>query len=601
MSSALPIEIMTATIRWSESRDPAADGLLPPFGATLLQAYQSQLEPAGPRALLAVAVRELIPDSDDPANADAEVERSTREFIERLDDAFGPSDHGLALAARYLAYTRGAITATPRDVMDAISLIASREFAYLLEVWRPVCQQSIELLRQDYHRTHAPRQSCEAEVLAAIGPYIRQYAVGSVIPALSRYLDHARQVVGPIASLSAGALARALLTEQTTFLVVDRDLRADAREQSIDEALDGCVFGNVDHLLEFLFVKTIADVRLASDYAVAVRRRDEVAEPSLFARAIMRPLRPSLPARLADARVVMHRLLDEQPAIADLLAAKAAFVGSSVSPAPLLMIGGDRMERRELFRALAVAVGIRVVTVNIAGLAEIVDRSTQLTSMIATAGHSTMIDPLATDGVILVLEGLEAFHVDAMPDLSAVEWHREHRLAAQRALATFLQTAVAEAGLFSVPWISGPLWIVCCQAEPAPGWSHAGSGLDGAGLIPELQDCLQETVRLGPPSVRAMVSMLRQIFEEVASEREDTDEVANECSVIVPEATIWTAAHIAKKHKASIRFARVVIEAAIQRALLRREGRSDANAIIIAPDDLKPGAARINTGDQRGQ
>jgi hypothetical protein len=586
MSSALPIEIMTASIRWSESRDPAADGLLPPFGATLLQAYQSQLEHAGPRALLAVAIRELIPDGDDPAHSDAEVERSTLEFVERLDDAFGPSDHGLALAARYLAYTRGAITATPRDVMDAISLIASREFAYLLEVWRPVCQQSIELLRQDYHRTHAPRQSCEAEVLAAIGPYIRQYAVGSVIPALSRYLDHARQVVGPIASLSAGALARALLTEQTTFLVVDRDLRADAREQSIDEALDGCVFGNVDHLLEFLFVKTIADVRLASDYAVAVRRRDEVAEPSLFARAIMRPLRPSLPARLADARVVMHRQLDEQPSLADMLAAKAALIGSSVSPAPLLMIGGDRVDRRELFRTLAVAVGIRVVTVNIAGLAEIVDRSTQLNSMIATAGHSSMIDPLATNGVILVLEGLEAFHVDAMPDLSTVEWHREHRFAAQRALATFLQTGVAEAGLFSVPWISGPLWIVCCQAESSAVWSHAGSGLDGAGLIPELKDCLQETVRLGPPSVRAMVSMMQKDFAEERTLRGEDDQLADDITVTVPDATLWTAAHIARRRKASVRFARVLIEAAIRRALMQPEGQSGANAIVIAPDDL---------------
>jgi hypothetical protein len=189
------------------------------------------------------------------------------------------------------------------------------------------------------------------------------------------------------------------------------------------------------------------------------------------------------------------------------------------------------------------------------------------------------------------LEGLEALHVDSMPDLNSFEWHREHRLAAQRALATFLQTGVAEVGLFSAPWISGPLWIVCCQAESAPGWRHAQSGADGTGLIPDLQDYLHETVRLGPPSVQAMVSMLRQLFEEVAAERAGTGEVANECSVIVPEATIFTAAHIAKKHKASIRFARVVIEAAIQRALLRREGLSNVNAIVIAPDDLTPGAA----------
>jgi hypothetical protein len=586
MSSALPIEIMTATIRWSEARDAAIDGLLPPFGATLLQAYQSQLEHAGPRALLAVAIRELIPDHDDLAFTDAEVERSTIEFVERLDNGCSPSDHGLALAARYLAYTRGAITAAHRDVMDAISLIASREFADLLEVWRPVCQQSIEVLKQDYHRTHAPRQSCEAEVLAAIGPYIRQCAVGSVIPALSRYLDHGRQIVGPIASLSAGALARALLTEQTTFLVVDRDMRADARALSIGEALDGCGFDNVDDVLEFLFVKTIADVRLASDYVVAVRRRDEGAEPSLFARTIMRQTRPPLPTRLADARVVMHRQLDEQPLLADVLAAKAALIGSSVSPAPLLMIGGDRIERRELFRALAVAVGIRVVTVNIAGLAEIVDRSTQLASMIATAGHSTMIDPLATGGVILVLEGLEALHVESMPDLSSFEWHREHRLAAQRALATFLQTGVVEVGLFSVPWINGPLWIVCCQAESAPGWSHAGSGLDGAGLIPELQDCLQETVRLGPPSVRAMVSMLQKDFAEERTLRGEDDQLADDITVTVPDATLWTAAHIARRRKESVRFARVLIEAAIRRALMQREGQSSANAIVIAPDDL---------------
>jgi hypothetical protein len=586
MSNALPIEVLTATIRWSDARDAAVVGLLPPFGATLLQSYQSQLERAGPRALLAVAIGELIPDGGDPEYAVADVERSITEFVDRLDNTCGPSDHGLALAARYLAYSRGASTAARRDVKDAITLIASREFAYQLEVWQPVCHQSIEPVMQDDQRTHAPQPSCEAELMAALGPYVRQVAVGSVIPALSRYLDHGRQIVVPIASLSAGGFARALLTEQTTFLVMDRDIRVDARALSIDDALSGCVFGNVDDLLEFLFVGTIVDINFASDYVVAVRRRDEGAVRDPFARAITRPSRPPLPARLAGARVVMHRLLDEQPLLADLLATKAALIGSSVSPAPLLLMGGDRMERRELFRALAVAVGIRVVTVNVAGLAEIVDRSTQLAGMIATAGQSAMMDPSVTDGVILVLEGLEALHVESMPDLNSFEWHREHRLAAQRALATFLQTGVAEVGLFSAPWINGPLWIVCCQAESAPGWRHAQSGVDRAGLIPDLQDCLQETVRFGPPSVSAMVSILRNDFAEATEVRGEDAERFGDVAVTVPEATLWTAAHISLRQKASARFARVVIEAAIRRALLRLDGPSSANAIVIAPDDL---------------
>jgi hypothetical protein len=586
MRDALPTAIIASIIRWSDPFYPGADCLLPPFGESLHDAYQSRLERAGTRALLAMGIRELIPDGDDPASSDGEVERSALAFVQHLDDACGPSDLGLALATRFLAYTRGATTAAHGDLVLALSLVSARDFADRLEVWNPVCEQSIRVLMQHYQRTHAPREICEAELMAALGPYIRQAAVGSVIPALSRYLDHGRQIVGSIASLSVGALAQALLTEQTTYLVVDRDVRADARALSIDDALFGCGFGNVDHFLEYLFSETMVNDRLASAYAVSVRRRDEGEEPDVCLRSISRSPRPPLPMRLAMARAAMHLLFDEQPSTVDLLAAKVALIGSSISPAPLLVIGGDHTERREVFGALAAAVGIRVVTVNVAGLAELSDRWTQLVSMIATAGQPSTIDTSVAEGVIIVFEGLEALHVEAMPDLSSFEWHREHRLSAQRALATFLRTGSAEHGLFSTQWLTGPLWIVCCQAEAAPGWRHSRSGTHGEGLMPELVDCLQETVRLGPPSVRAMVSMLRQVFAEETTVRGEDAELGGEFTVTVPDATLWTAAHIARSRKASVRFARVVIEAAIRRSLLRREGPSGFDAIVVAPDDL---------------
>ncbi len=197
-----------------------------------------------------------------------------------------------------------------------------------------------------------------------------------------------------------------------------------------------------------------------------------------------------------------------------------------------------------------------------------------------------MIDPTGTDGAILVLEGLEALTVEVLPDLSSFEWHREHRLAAQRALATFLQTGAAEVGGFSPPRIDGPIWIVCCQTESAPGWRHAGSGLDGAGLISELQDCLQETVRLGSPSVRAMVSMLRDHFAEQTIVRREDTELFDELTITIPDATLWTAAHLARSRNASAGFARVMIEEAIRRMLLQLDGSPAAGAVVIAPDDL---------------
>ena len=90
----------------------------------------------------------------------------------------------------------------------------------------------------------------------------------------------------------------------------------------------------------------------------------------------------------------------------------------------------------------------------------------------------------------------------------------------------------------------------------------------------------------GPPSVRAMVSILQKDFAEEATLREDVTENADDLTLTVPDAKLWTAAHSARRQKASARIARVLIEAAIRRALLRLDGPSSANAIVIAPDDL---------------
>ena len=106
MSNALPIEILTATIRWSETGDAAVDGLLPPFGPSLLQAGRSQLERAGPRALLTVTIRELIPDG---AKYHALLRCCKRDIVAHISageirDIAPGSDEELHAIARYLAY-----------------------------------------------------------------------------------------------------------------------------------------------------------------------------------------------------------------------------------------------------------------------------------------------------------------------------------------------------------------------------------------------------------------------------------------------------------------------------------------------------------------
>jgi hypothetical protein len=414
MPDALPTEVITANLYWSDTRDTESDQLLPPFGESLNSAYQSTVDQAGTRALLAVGIRELVPDGDNPEDSDASLESSARAFVQHLDDACGPSDHGLALATRYVAYTRGATFASQGDLARAISLVSSRDFVAELITWRPECLQSTEVLAQDYRKAHAPRQSCEAELIAAIGPYIIPYAVGSVIPALSRYLSHGRVIRGRISALSASNLARALLEFQATYAVEFLDFRTDARSASSNATLAGCVFGNVDHFLEYLFGQTMVNDGLASALAASVRNADDDAL-DFDARPL---LRPTLPLRLSEARAAMHCFLPDKPSAADLLAAKAALVGSSAPPAHLLVIGGDATERRDLFRTLASAVGLRIVTASVSGLAELGDRTTQLASIISSAGHSAPSDASAA-GVILIIEGLEALHVESMPDLSS--------------------------------------------------------------------------------------------------------------------------------------------------------------------------------------
>jgi hypothetical protein len=82
------------------------------------------------------------------------------------------------------------------------------------------------------------------------------------------------------------------------------------------------------------------------------------------------------------------------------------------------------------------------------------------------------------------------------------------------------------------------------------------------------------------------VSMLQKDFAEETTVREEDDQVADDVTLTVPDATLWTAAHIARRRKASVRYAQMLIEAAIRRALIRVNASTGSDAIVIAPDDL---------------
>jgi hypothetical protein len=282
MPDSLPTDIFTSTIHWPETRDQWFLGALPPFDETLLNAYRSVQEAAGNRALLAVGIRELCSDRNDPAFSAKSIERSAIEFVHLLDAEFGPSDHGLALAARYLAFNNGDKRACLQDLALATSLVSSCDFGDQLQSWQPSCEEWIMVLGPEHQSAHDPHEAREAELLGTFGPYVREYALGAVIPALSRYFAHERLVVGGLASLPAGALAAILLSAQTTFVVDDEDFRVDTRELPIDVVLSGCRFDAVDLLLEYLFRKIMVQGDCADALVESVQAADVAQEPYFF-------------------------------------------------------------------------------------------------------------------------------------------------------------------------------------------------------------------------------------------------------------------------------------------------------------------------------
>jgi hypothetical protein len=282
MPDSLSTDIFTSTIHWPDTRDRRFLGALPQFDETLLNAYRSVQEAAGNRALLAVGIRELGSDRDDPAFSEQSIERSALEFVQQLDAGVGPSDHGLALATRYLAFNDGDPSAYLYHLALATSLVSSLDFGDWLQSWRSECEEWIMVRGPEYQAVNDPHEAREAELLGMFGPYVREYALGTVIPALSRYFAHERLVVGGLASLPAGELAAILLEAQTTFFIEDEDIRVDTRQLLIDAVLSGCRFDAVDLLLEYLFRKTMGQDDRAEAFVASVQSEDEEQEPYFF-------------------------------------------------------------------------------------------------------------------------------------------------------------------------------------------------------------------------------------------------------------------------------------------------------------------------------
>ena len=588
MPACSPLDLVVE-IPWPDTRTNAVatDGTLPPCNAALDHLIFPRDDAGPPISTIHLAKRLLqSPATDRPIAEPTDMQASDFEWASALRVA--PSVAGIVLAARFLAYRRGAKRTAPRDAIAAMVLACSASFAGVFGTGTPVA------VAFEQHRRQATKATGVADrdivwLLATFGPYIHPSRLSTVIADL-------RTLLGPSifhhfsSFTEANAFTAHVLRSILPGTLIEAALADRDSLRLVTDVLYGPHIEDMRTFLVRVFGATLGDVRVIEDYADQILIDAALAKPTahiiLERTSSPRPVpavgrTTSVRERADRATSAMTRLLPERPGLVSLLVGKAALLGTEVPPSAILFSGGSAEARRTVLGTLARATDSALVFVDVAGIGGHTDAVSGANALLA---NSESIDfPLhlpTAAGSIVVIGGCDALLNREEFDY---DWQRTQRLGAQRVLAHLLAHGVPTS-MPATLWPQSPAFFVCCTDDEV----NLRAWHSGRGVLPALCDQLGDRVQLPDrPSIALMVELLRPIFAPrkfharlgfAASSLPDALEV--------PEATLAVAARLASTHRGTVADARRIIETAARRIVMNRAHGEGATHVTVTPDDL---------------
>jgi hypothetical protein len=570
-------------IPWVTSDDAGAPtvGYLPQADAALSNAVFPPRREQAPATLEALALRLLDPQARDQPAMALRALQGPPEIVGNAS-ARRPSFTGIVLAARFLAFHRGAESATVADGIAALRCVCPASFAAALQ-GRGLTAPGAGGTADDVPEA-APAGVIEiVQLIATFGTQINASLLGRVIVDLTQLLRMSRTSVDDLTD--ARAFTAHLLRRILPAFLVEQQLTDRSSPYAVIDIVAGNLMESVQEFLRRIFLATLAvDVRKVDAFVMDVL--DDAGlkwDPAerLIGAPVGRPGATPPVTREAAERAsaglaAMTRLIPAQPALASLLVGKAMLLGTGIEPAATLLTGGTTAARLVLLRAVARATDAALVTVD----------ASDLESLPQARAIELPADPRVTTGTIVLVEGID--HLRLLDDHDS-DWQRAYRVDPQRALARLLAQGIPLTLVLTL-WPHAPAWFVCgSDAETGGGAASSSFGAAG-GLLPALRDLLADEGHLWEESIPLMVELLRPLYRVAAGDATARAVTTSPGGAIeVSDAAIVTAARLAYRRQCGVQGARHAIEAAARRAVLRLPKGSVETRIVIAPDDLSIG------------
>ena len=581
MATFSPLSLVEE-IPWVASDDAGAStvGYLPQADAALSDAVFPPRREQAPATLEALALRLLAPQEEDrPATAP----RALQESPETVGNASArrPSFTGIVLAARFLAFHRGAESATVADGIESLKYACPASLAAALQ--HPGLTSAGGGTADDVPEAAPVGVIDIVQLIATFGTVINASLLGRVILDLAQVLRVSGTWVEDLTD--ARAFTAHLLRRILPAFLVEQQLTDRSSPYAVIDIVAGPLMESVQEFLRRIFLATlVVDERKVDAFVMDVLD-DAGLKWDPAERLIGAPVgRPGAkPPQTRDAAerasaglAAMTRLIPAQPALASLLVGKAMLLGTGVEPSATLLTGGTAAARLVLLRAVARATDAALVTVE----------ASEIIVLPQAQAIELPADTRVTTGTIVLLEGID--HLRVLDDHD-YDWQRAHRVDQQRALARLLAQGVPLTLVLTL-WPHAPVWFVCgSDAETGRGAASSRFGAAG-GLLPALRDLLGDEGHLGEVSIPLMVELLRPLYRVAVGDATASAAKTSPDGVIeVSEAAIVTAARLAHRRRCDVQGARHAIEAAARRAVLRLPKGSAGTRIVIAPDDLSIG------------
>jgi len=581
MATFSPLSLVEE-IPWVASDDAGAPtvGYLPQADAALSDAVLPPRREQAPTTLEALALRLLGPQADDRLAIAPRALQGSPETVGNAS-ARRPSFTGIVLAARFLAFHRGAEAATVADGIESLKYVCPASLAAALQ--HPGLTAPGSGTADDVPEA-APAGVIEiAQLIATFGTLINASLLGRVILDLAQLLRMSRSSVEDLTD--ARAFTAHLLRRILPAVLVEDQLTDRSSPCAVIDLIAGTLMESVQEFLGRIFLATLAvDVRSLDAFVKDVL--DDAGlkwDPAerLVGAPVGRPGATPPETREAAERAsaglaAMTRLIPAQPALARLLVGKAMLLGMGVEPSATLLTGGTTAARLLLLRAVARSTDAALVTVD----------ASDIESLPQAQAIELPADTRVTTGTIVLVEGIDQLR---MLDDHDSDWQRAYRVDPQRSLARLLAQGIPLTLVLTL-WPHAPAWFVCgSDAETGRGAASSSVGAAG-GLLPALRDLLGDEGHLWEVSIPLMVELLRPLYRVAAgaaTARATTTSPGD--AIEVSDATIVTAARLAYRRQCGVQGARQVIEAAARRAMLRLPTGSVGTRIVIAPDDLSTG------------